>query len=420
MKYKIFASVVFLLGSSLMFSQVPSDSLTGYWKDNQSLIFQYNLFNRLTKDFDIVHLTRNENADIQNNILRITEIFKKNKALKPPMGSAVYFYGEGSFQLELPSQNFPRSFSIALLERQLFKDCDTCKVYLASEADRILTLTVNELTSLLTIAPYKNDINKQPSSIYERWFIAPRLEEKFLEFPAEITEQADFIFLSKINKPFGINVTQEEYLSEAIRVAKKELIEVEKLFSSTAYETGKKELESIEADMAKAIRDIEKQNPELARTMKRDFENSKRETPAQLKGNSENIDKERNEGLNNQKWLLNELENELSTLSDKEKKSPALYREWGYAEDDSTGEKILNINIGRKDRISGLVDKGGFPIIKLNPNFFNNNLPKTAIQSVVIKIERANRKLRPNEYLNNLINRICDDLKLLEMNNLVQ
>ena len=406
---------VFLFFSVSVFAQVSNDSLRGYWIENEGLNYTYNVFNPSTKEIDVFNLSANELRNIRNNIRVVTDIFKSNKALNPPMGTAVYFYGQGGQWLELSNKNSPRPFNFSLLERRLFKNCDTCRTSLASEAYPLLTITVNDLTSLLRIAPYKNDINKDPIALPERWFIAPTLQERFKDFPAEFTEEVDFILLSKINKPIGIPVTQEEFLKEAIRVTKKDYLEIQKKLSESTYETGKKELDDISKDMEKAIRDMERIDPNTARNMRQEFEKQKRETLENLRAGEKDNTKTKQEGISNTKFILDSLEKELETLTSEERLAPALYKFWGYAEDDSTNQKILSLNQNRNERISGLVDRGGFPVIKINPNYFSAAINKTDAQLIVLKILREYRTLRPSEFLSNLVEKIYNNLNLLSI-----
>lgn len=411
---------IIILFPALILAQTISDSISGYWKENEELMFEYDIFNNYTKDFDRYKPTTSENSDIQKKILLITDLFKRNMALNPPLGSAVYFYGDGGTELELASVASPKAVRITLQERRLFRDCDTCRIILATEAFPLLTITFNYLQSFLTQALYKNNVNKNPAPLNDRWFISPNLQEKIQGFPAEITEEADFVILTKINRPFGIPVTQEEYLTEAIKVTKRDYLETEKNLSSSTLISAQKELDDIDREMQNSIREMERVDPNTARTMREEFEKQKKETLANLRAVENDNAKEKQEGLKNYRFILDQLESELESLSYQEKVSPAFYKHWGYAEDDSTGQKLLLLNKDKSERISGLVDKGGFPVVKFNPRFFNTILRSTDIQIMVVKINRLYRSLSANEYLDKLINKICENLDFCSLFEMVK
>ena len=84
---------------------------------------------------------------------------------------------------------------------------------------------------------------------------------------------------------------------------------------------------------------------------------------------------------------MRDLEAEHAGLSAQQRSAPAY---WGSVRADleGFGRRVNRLQILEKGRLLGLVNSGealGRMVVMINPNFFNRNLPRTAVQLLVMK-----------------------------------
>lgn len=85
---------------------------------------------------------------------------------------------------------------------------------------------------------------------------------------------------------------------------------------------------------------------------------------------------------------MRELEAELAGLSAQQRLAPAYFTNARADLEGFEEERVNRLQIREPGRLSGLVDSGealGRMVVVINPNFFNCNLPRPAVQLLVVK-----------------------------------
>lgn len=358
-------SILAAIFLSLAHAQVPPEKITGRW----------NLAELAAPTNNLVRTAPAQLATVNATLKRVQTIFNSSSALNPPMGVELKCYGELREWLATEGVAHPAGapipFRLELNFFRLFQDCPTCPIERAVEASGWVGVLVNDIAVLLE--PFSKD-----STGWKMW-LAPRRIGTEHGFPV-YESHGGSVALTKITAPMWLPVNQQDFLKFRIEEMNHELSQAQKVHTRAPSEQ-----ESTMAEMRQAMRDLARIDPQAAQEMQKTLD----ETTRQLRENAPAQSKEWEEGLAKSRQIVRALEAELAGLSASQRLAPAYFTSAradleGFEEE----ERVNRLQIREQGRLSGLVDNGeasGRMVVTINPNFFNRQRPRTAVQLLVVK-----------------------------------
>ncbi len=299
------------------------------------------------------------------NLNKITSVFEKCPLMNPPIGLQVEAVTFPSIKKTFQNKASKLEAMIEIYVYAYVADENGNPGKFPESAD-YLSIYVNNL-SMLTGAPVLEDI-----------YIQPERTADFYGYPVNQTGRGEKIVLTKIKHPFYVPVSREDFLKATIRYWQKKIEESKSEGSQAGAD--RTALEEINEGRAQRLKNFEaayavlkKADPSAAEELKRDFEQTEKQLQQEMDSNEDYSVSKRDVNAEGDKIILQnikKLQEQLNTLSAKEKKEQAYYNS---AQLEVNGSGLVSSN-----------QPGAQALIRINHQLLDTTCSKSDIQLIIL------------------------------------